>query len=221
MATTNRIAQTVLAVGETATAGGTLTPGQETLCLEMVVAQITDSVARLVVRNSLGNVIASAVVTGSGTTRVFIDRIAAQQVNGWIECLQGSCRVRLDEITGIEATSGATTIDTNDIADASIATAKLAGGAVTPAKMGTFTAIKCLSAAGKNGKGAIALAGTAVGDRLIAAFGEPTAGGALAAVANDAATFEQTITVINEIQQTSGANLSGSTYVFLLAPAAS
>jgi hypothetical protein len=66
----------------------------------------------------------------------------------------------------------------------------------------------------------IALVGTAVGDRLVAAFGSATAGGALLPIVNNASVFEATVTVINEIQQTSVANLAAFTYVFLLAPAA-
>ena len=219
MATTNRMAATVLTIGQAPSVA--LTPVSETLALQLTTVQVTTSQVRLLVKDANGMVRGSAVVNGTGVSRILFDKIEAQSLVAHVECLQGSAIVQVDEITGIEATSGAATIDADDIADGSLLTAKFGAGQVTPAKLGTFTAIKCLSAAGKNGKGAIAMAGTAVGDRLIAVFGIPTAGGALVGVANDAATFESTITVINEIQQTSAANLSANTYVFLLAPAAS
>ena len=222
MATTNRIADTVLTVGQSVSAGGTLTPAQETIALQLTSVQIADSVARMIIRDTAsGKTIGSTVIAGSGVTRILIDHIVAQAINGYIECLKGSCQVRLDEVTGIEACSGQNALDTDDIGDGSLATAKFAGGSVTPAKLGTFTAIKCLAAAGRVGAGVIALVGTAVGDRLIACFGIPTAGGALLPVVNNASVFEATITVVNQVQQVSVANLSANTYVFLLAPAAS
>lgn len=109
-------------------------------------------------------------------------------------------------------------ITTAKIADANVTTAKLASGAATLPKM-TFTGLKVLAAAGRNGAGAITLTGTVVGDRLIAAFGAPTAGGALAA-AVVGTTFESAVTVADQIQQASGSNLSTNTYIFILAPAA-
>jgi hypothetical protein len=218
MATTNRIPQTVLALGGRALA--TLTPGLETLALQLTVVQIVASSARLVVKDTLGKVVGSAVVAGTGIQEILIDRIATQTLAVSVECLLGSCRVQVDEITGVPAASGAATVPAGDFGAASIATAKLAAGAVTPAKMGTFTALKCLSAAGRNNVGAIVLAGTIVTDRLVAAFGMATIGGALLPIVNDASVFEATVTVAGQIQQTSVANLTGNTYVFLLAPAA-
>lgn len=114
------------------------------------------------------------------------------------------------------------------IAALAITEAKIAAGAVTSTKLGagaatlpkvTFTGLKVLSAAGRNGSGAITLTGTVVGDRLVAAFGAPTAGGALAA-AVVGTTFEAAVTVADQIQQASASNLSSNTYIFILAPAA-
>ena len=76
-----------------------------------------------------------------------------------------------------------------------------------------------LAAAGKNGAGAITLTGTAIGDRLVAVFGAPTAGGALEAKV-PGTDFEAAVTVADQIQQVSAGNLSAKTYVFVLIPAA-
>lgn len=218
MATTNRIAQTLLSLGGIARV--TLTPGFETIALQVTVVQVVASSARLVVKDTLGKVVGSATVAGTGIQEILIDGIGTQTLAASIECLRGSCLVQLDEISGMPAASGVATLPASDMGTGSIATAKLAAGAVTPAKMGTFTALKCLSAAGRVGAGNIVLAGTVVNDRLVAVFGSATAGGALLAVPNDASVFEATITVAGAIQQASVANLSGNTYVFLIAPVA-
>lgn len=218
MATTNRIASTLLSLGGTTQVVGP--PAQETIALQLTVVQVTASLARLVVLDSNSRVVGSAVVAGTGITQILIDRIGTQLVSTRIECLKGSCLVQLDEISGLPASTGEATLNLADIADGFLTTIKIGAGAVTPAKMGTFTALKCLSAAGRVGAGAINLVGTVVGDRLVAAFGEATAGGALLAVVNDASIFEATVTVNGQIQQTSVGNLAANTYVFLLAPAA-
>ena len=99
----------------------------------------------------------------------------------------------------------------------SVATAKIAAGAVTPSKLST-TGLKKLTAAGRNGAGAVTLSGTVVGDRVLVITGGPTAGGT--PVFGDAA-FEATVTVADQIQQSSGSDLSGNTYLFVLIPPAS
>ena len=77
---------------------------------------------------------------------------------------------------------------------------------------------KALAGAGVAAPGPITLTGAAVGDRVVAAFGAPTAGGTLAAlvVGTD---VESTISVVNQIQQLSASDLHLNTYVFILNPA--
>jgi hypothetical protein len=118
----------------------------------------------------------------------------------------------------IDVSAGTLTPGTNAIADGAVTTAKLASGAATLPKIG-IAGIKCLSAAGKNGSGAVTLTGAAIGDRLVAVFGAPTAGGALA-VKVPGTDFEAAMTVVDQIQQLSASNLSANTYVFILIPAA-
>lgn len=77
---------------------------------------------------------------------------------------------------------------------------------------------RVLAAAGRNGAGAVTLTGAVVGDRVFAVIGAPTAGGALSAAGQ--AAFEAIITVADQVQQSSASNLSASTYVFILIPAA-
>jgi hypothetical protein len=118
----------------------------------------------------------------------------------------------------IDVSAGTLTPGTNAIADGAVTTAKLASGAATLQKI-DITGIKCLAAAGKNGARAVTLTGAAIGDRLVAVFGAPTAGGALEVKA-PATDFEAAVTVADQIQQVAAGNLSTKTYVFLLIPAA-
>jgi hypothetical protein len=118
----------------------------------------------------------------------------------------------------IDVSAGTLTPGTTAIADGAVTTAKLAAGAATLPKIDT-SGIKCLAAAGKNGSGAVTLTGAAIGDRLVAVFGAPTAGGALA-VKLPGTDFEAAVTVVDQIQQLSASNLSANTYVFILIPAA-
>ena len=76
---------------------------------------------------------------------------------------------------------------------------------------------KTLSAAGVAAAGPVTLAGAAVGDRLLSVFGALTAGGPLLAkaVGTD---FEATVSVTGQVQQLAAADLSLSTFVFLLEP---
>ena len=118
----------------------------------------------------------------------------------------------------IDVSAGTLTPGTTAIADAAVTAAKLAPGAATLPKIDT-TGIKCLGAVGKNGAGAVALAGAAIGDRLVAVIGAPTAGGALETKV-PGTDFEAAVTVTDQIQQVSATNLSTKTYVFILIPAA-
>jgi hypothetical protein len=118
----------------------------------------------------------------------------------------------------IDVSAGTLTPGTTAIADGAVTTTKLAAGAATLPKI-DVSGIKCLAAAGKNGSGAVTLTGTAIGDRVVAVFGAPTAGGALA-VKLPGTDFEAAVTVADQIQQLSASNLSANTYVFILIPAA-
>jgi hypothetical protein len=121
-----------------------------------------------------------------------------------------------DEI--VVASGGKITVEDGGEIDASAGTTTLGPGAVTLPKIDP-TGIKCLTAAGKNGAGAVALAGAAIGDRLVAVIGAPTAGGALETKV-PGTDFEAAVTVADQIQQVSATNLSTKTYVFILIPAA-
>jgi hypothetical protein len=66
-------------------------------------------------------------------------------------------------------------------------------------------------AAGSNGAGAVTVAGAVVGDVVIMVTNLTTPGVA-------SASFEATVSVAGQVQQTSASNLSGSTYQFLLDP---
>lgn len=118
----------------------------------------------------------------------------------------------------IVASGGKITVESGGTIDAAAGTTTLKAGSVALTKIG-LTGIKCLAAAGKNGAGAVTLTGAAVGDRLVAVFGAPTAGGTLETKV-PGTDFEAAVTVENQIQQASASNLSANTYVFILIPAA-
>jgi hypothetical protein len=71
-------------------------------------------------------------------------------------------------------------------------------------------AIKAV-AAGSNGAGAITVAGAAVGDNVELVFNAT-------APADATASFEATVSVAGQVQQTSASNLSGNTYLFFVQP---
>lgn len=101
------------------------------------------------------------------------------------------------------------------IAAGAVTTAKILAGNVTLPKI-SFSGIKVYRFDGKNGTGAITLTGAVVGDRVIAIFGVVSATGVTVATP---ANFESTITVNDQIQQSSASDLSGNDYIVLLAPA--
>lgn len=87
-----------------------------------------------------------------------------------------------------------------------------AARAVTPAAVrAVMQKLKMISFDGKNGAGACTATGAVVGDVVLAVFG--ITGGALGAAG---ASFEATITVVNQVQQSSASNLSANDYVALL-----
>ena len=70
------------------------------------------------------------------------------------------------------------------------------------------------TAVGLASAGAVTVAGTKVGDKVIAAIGFVTSTGVIASLAAEAS-FEATVTVAGQIQQ-SGSTLNANTYLFLL-----
>jgi hypothetical protein len=115
---------------------------------------------------SAGSVITSYIASKAVTTACIDDlAVTAGQI--------GASAVTTAKINAAAVTTAC-------IAAANITTALIAAGNVTLPKM-SFTGLKVLSAAGVASAGPITLTGAAVGDRLIAVFGAPTAGGALAA----------------------------------------
>lgn len=84
--------------------------------------------------------------------------------------------------------------------------------AVTPANVrNVLTGLKFISVDGRNGAGAITATGAVVGDKVIGVVG--ITGGALG---DATASFEGTITVVNQIQQSSASNLSANDYIAVL-----
>lgn len=118
---------------------------------------------------------------------------------------------------GVAAADLATGAAAGALAAGDVTTTKLAAGAATLPKV-SFTGLKTLAHAGKNGSGAVTLTGAVIGDRVISIFGAPTAGGVLA-VKVPGTDFESVITVTDQVQQIPAVDLSASTFVFLLAPA--
>jgi len=67
-----------------------------------------------------------------------------------------------------------------------------------------------VSAAGNNGAGAITVAGAVVGDNVEFVMGPTNA--------DASASFETTVSVAGQVQQTSASNLSANQYVFFVQP---
>lgn len=88
--------------------------------------------------------------------------------------------------------------------------------AVTPANLAAaLINCKVLSFTGKSGSGACTLTGAAVGDQVIG-----IAGLEAASIGGADALYEATITVADQIQQSSSNNLSANHYLVVLRPAA-
>lgn len=84
--------------------------------------------------------------------------------------------------------------------------------AITPAALRAVLAgLKTISFDGRSGAGSCTATGAVVGMKVLAVFGL-TAG----ALGNAAASFESTITVADQIQQSSASNLSANDYVAVL-----
>lgn len=84
--------------------------------------------------------------------------------------------------------------------------------AVTPAGLAAVTAkLDIISFSGKNGAGACTMTGVAVGDVVLSVTGVVAAD-----VGDKASLFESTITVINQIQQSSATDLSTKVYMALI-----
>lgn len=88
--------------------------------------------------------------------------------------------------------------------------------AVTPANLAAVLGgAKLISFTGSNGAGACTATGAAVGDKVIAVAGLTTG-----SLGDADASFEDVVTVADQIQQTSVSNLSASEYLALLIPVA-
>lgn len=106
------------------------------------------------------------------------------------------------------ASNGAVTVG-----NGTITTVKVAGGAVTGAKMAA-TGLKAASFLGANAAGSITLTGAVAGDRVLALFRSDNAG-AIASAAN----FETTISANDAIQQTTNEALGPFVFSVILIPA--
>lgn len=100
-------------------------------------------------------------------------------------------------------------VTTAKIADANVTTAKIAATAVTGPKINAASTFFSAVFAGVAAAGPVTLTGAAVGDKVIQLVN-------ITDEANGAASFEATITIINQIQQSSASNLTTKNYSVLL-----
>ena len=114
--------------------------------------------------------------------------------------------INTGKVTAAKLASDA--VETAKIKDANVTTGKLATKAVTGVKLDE-TAFKFLAFTGKNGAGACTLTGAKVGDKVIGVMNWTDG-------TNDAAKFESTITVADQIQQSDAGNLSTKGFFVLL-----
>jgi len=99
-------------------------------------------------------------------------------------------------------------VETAKIKDANVTTGKLATDAVTGVKL-AVAALNFLGFAGKNGAGACTCTGAKVGDKVAGVVNLSDGGSA-------ASSFESTITVANQIQQSAAGDLSTKNFSVLL-----
>lgn len=114
-----------------------------------------------------------------------------------------------------ESALAALSVGTSQLQALAVTTAKIAAGEVTGAKL-SATGLTSGGFTGSNGAGACTLTGATVGQRVLALV-ETTA---TVAVGVAAALFESTITIADQIQQSSAANNSAKRYVVILAAVA-
>lgn len=113
-------------------------------------------------------------------------------------------------LTGTATRSGLLELAT----DAEAKTGSDTARAITPANLAAVLGgIKLISFAGRNGVGACTATGAVVGDKVIA-VASLTAG----ALGDADAAFEDVVTVVNQIQQSSGSDLSANNYLAFVVP---
>jgi hypothetical protein len=117
-------------------------------------------------------------------------------------------------LLGSADTTPAGSITATQLATGAVTSAKLAASAVTVGKLGQSVLVP-YSASGLASAGAITTTGTKVGDKVLAVMGFVTSSSVW--VGLDTTHFEATVTVADQIQQSSGA-LSANTYIFLVQP---
>lgn len=95
------------------------------------------------------------------------------------------------------------------IGDSEIVTSKLAQDAVTGSKIDPTNFKQIGPANARNGAGAVAAVGASIGDKVLMAVN-------LTDLSDATANFESTITVNNQIQQSSATDLSTKKHMFLI-----
>lgn len=142
---------------------------------------------------------------------------ASNAVRSWLAWVEGWDYVRA-KASGLSSGSVSVVIDFGAFFAGSMVQVAVPAPTTTPLAKLDLGTLVTKAAAGRNGAGAITVTGTTVGQRLVAVFGAPTAGGALE-VRVPGTDFESVVSVAGQIQQLSAANLTANTYVFVLAPA--
>lgn len=117
------------------------------------------------------------------------------------------------ELTDLNAAASASVAGIVELAtDAEAKTGSSSTRAITPANLAAVLAgLKLISLDGRSGAGACTATGAAVGDKVLY-----VAGLTEGALGNASASFEATVTVVNQIQQSSASNLSANNYLAVL-----
>jgi hypothetical protein len=134
-------------------------------------------------------------ITGTDIARAVTPKALADAVMTHVAAASATAQGKVELATDAEAITGTDT-----------------ARAVTAANLrAVFGKLKMISFDGRNGAGACTATGAVIGDLVLAVFG--ITGGALGAAG---ASFQATITVADQIQQSSASNLSANDYVALL-----
>lgn len=105
-----------------------------------------------------------------------------------------------------------------ELGAASVGLSEVAAGILTGAKL-VAAPFVTKAVVGRNGAGACTATGLTVGQRIISVVGLKTDGTGTLVEAK--ASFESTVTVVDQLQQSSASDLSTLTYIVTLIPAAS
>lgn len=154
--------------------------------------------------DNLTDATTSASTTEEGTIEIATDA----EAQAGVDTSRAITAANLQAVTGTTTRKGVCELATDAEAKAQSSDTVV----LTPGNMGeTLAGIKIMSFDGRNGAGACTAVGAAVGDKVLYVAGL-TSG----SLGNASASFESTVTIVDQIQQSSVSDLSTKDYLAIL-----